>query len=192
MVATVSETEGATDYLARSVADFVKNLFVGRFGVRCDNEPSIGRRRCLTQSWWKVHRATAQRAMVTRPPQAKHPRGEGSQMDVQSGTVAGVTTAGTEDEDLAENFQGHEDVGELQDPLVDGAEADETIEAKQKTFDRTRRVRSDPNCNHVSLRTHCLCDINIFGCTESLQSRQRCRKMLCRAQIPCPGFPNRQ
>ena len=33
------------------------------------------------------------------PPQAKHLRGEGPQMEVQSMTVAGVTTAGTEDED---------------------------------------------------------------------------------------------
>ena len=41
MRALASETKGATDYLASSVADFVKNLFVGRFGLRCDNEPSI-------------------------------------------------------------------------------------------------------------------------------------------------------
>ena len=38
------------------------------------------------------------------PPQAEHPRGEGSQMDVRSMTVAGVTIAGTEDEDHAEYF----------------------------------------------------------------------------------------
>ena len=41
MRATASETEGATDYLASSVADFVKNLFVGRSRLRCGNEPSI-------------------------------------------------------------------------------------------------------------------------------------------------------
>ena len=34
------------------------------------------------------------------PPQAKHPRGEDSQMDVWSMTVAGIATCGTEDEDL--------------------------------------------------------------------------------------------
>ena len=41
MRAMVSETKGATDYPASSVADFVKNLCVGRFGLRCGNEPSI-------------------------------------------------------------------------------------------------------------------------------------------------------
>ena len=41
MRATASETRGGTDRLASSVADFVKNLFVGRFRLRCDNEPSI-------------------------------------------------------------------------------------------------------------------------------------------------------
>ena len=35
MRAIASETEGATDYLASSVADFVKNFFVGRFRLRC-------------------------------------------------------------------------------------------------------------------------------------------------------------
>ena len=35
------ETKGATDHLASSVADFVNKLFVGRFKLRCDNEPSI-------------------------------------------------------------------------------------------------------------------------------------------------------
>ena len=39
--AIASETKGATDYLAISVANFVKNLFVGRFRLRCGNEPSI-------------------------------------------------------------------------------------------------------------------------------------------------------
>ena len=34
-------TEGATDYLTSWVADFVNNVFVGRFRLRCDNEPSI-------------------------------------------------------------------------------------------------------------------------------------------------------
>ena len=41
MRAIASETKGATDCLASSVADFVKNLFVGKFGLRCDKEPSI-------------------------------------------------------------------------------------------------------------------------------------------------------
>ena len=41
-------------------------------------------------------------------PQAKHPRGEGSQMDNQSMTVDGVMIAGTEDP--AEYFDGHADV----------------------------------------------------------------------------------
>ena len=40
-------------------------------------------------------------------------------MDIRSMTVAGVTISGTEDEDAAEYFDGHEDVGELLDPLVD-------------------------------------------------------------------------
>ena len=70
------------------------------------------------------------------PPQAQHLRGEGSQMDVQSMTEAGVTIAGTEEEDPAEYFDGHDDVGELLDPLVDEAEADETTKAKQKELDR--------------------------------------------------------
>ena len=34
-------TRVATNHLASSVAGFVKNLFVGRFGLRCDNETSI-------------------------------------------------------------------------------------------------------------------------------------------------------
>ena len=33
--------EGGTDCLASSVADFLKNLFVGKFRLRCDKEPSI-------------------------------------------------------------------------------------------------------------------------------------------------------
>ena len=41
MRATASETEGATVYLASSVADFMRNLFAGRFRPRCDEEPSI-------------------------------------------------------------------------------------------------------------------------------------------------------
>ena len=32
-------SEGAADFLASSVADFVKNLFVGKFRLRSDNEP---------------------------------------------------------------------------------------------------------------------------------------------------------
>ena len=54
-------------------------------------------------------------------------------MDVHRMTVAGVAKAGTEDEDPAEYFDGHEHVGELLDPLVDGAE---TTNAKQKDLDR--------------------------------------------------------
>ena len=33
-------------------------------------------------------------------------------------------------------FDGYDDVGELLDPLVDGAEADETKASKQKELDR--------------------------------------------------------
>ena len=47
------------------------------------------------------------------PPQAKCPRSEGSQVDVRSVTVAGVTIAATEDEDAAEYFDGHAHDGEL-------------------------------------------------------------------------------
>ena len=36
-----AETRGATDYLASSVADFVKNVFVGRLRLCCDKEASI-------------------------------------------------------------------------------------------------------------------------------------------------------
>ena len=36
-----AENKGATDDPASLVADFVKNLLVGRFGPRCDNETSI-------------------------------------------------------------------------------------------------------------------------------------------------------
>ena len=41
MRAIASETKGATDCLASSVADFLKNLFVGKFRLRCDKESSI-------------------------------------------------------------------------------------------------------------------------------------------------------
>ena len=41
MRAIASETKGATDSFASSVTDFEKNLFVGKFRLRCDNEPSI-------------------------------------------------------------------------------------------------------------------------------------------------------
>ena len=57
-------------------------------------------------------------------------------------TVAGVTISGNEDEELGEYFDDHEDVGELLDLLVDGAEADEATKAKQKENRPTRRVRS--------------------------------------------------
>ena len=52
-------------------------------------------------------------------------------------TVAGVTIAGTEDEDLLpEYFDSDADDGELPDPLVDGAEADGTMKVSQKELDR--------------------------------------------------------
>ena len=41
MRAIATETKGTTDCLASSAADFVKNLFVGKFRLRCDKEPSI-------------------------------------------------------------------------------------------------------------------------------------------------------
>ena len=53
-------------------------------------------------------------------------------MDVRSMTVAGVKKSATVDEDPAEYFHSHEDVGEWLDPLVDGAEAEEATKAKQK------------------------------------------------------------
>ena len=70
------------------------------------------------------------------PPQAQHPRGEDSQLDVRSVTVAGIAISGTEDEDPAEYFVDHEDAGELQDPLFDHAEAEEAMKAKLKELDR--------------------------------------------------------
>ena len=41
MRAISAETQGVTDCHASSVADFVKQLFEGRFRLRCDNESSI-------------------------------------------------------------------------------------------------------------------------------------------------------
>ena len=41
MRAIASETQGPTDNLASSAADFVNNLFVGSFRLRCHNEPLI-------------------------------------------------------------------------------------------------------------------------------------------------------
>ena len=70
------------------------------------------------------------------PPQAKHPRGEGSQMDVRSIIVAGVTISGSEDEDPAECFDSREDAGELLDPLVDNAETEEATKPKLKELER--------------------------------------------------------
>ena len=70
------------------------------------------------------------------PPQAKHPRGECSQMDVRSMTVAGVTISGIVDEDPAEYFDSHEDAGKLLDPLVDNAETEEATKAKLKELER--------------------------------------------------------
>ena len=57
-------------------------------------------------------------------------------MDVSRMRVTGVTIAGTEDEDRAEYFDGHDDVGALVDPVVDEAEADDTTNAKKKKLDR--------------------------------------------------------
>ena len=62
-------------------------------------------------------------------------------MDVQGMTVAGVTIAGTEDEDPAEYFDGHADVRELPDPLVDGAEDHQTMKGQQKELDRLAELR---------------------------------------------------
>ena len=59
-------------------------------------------------------------------PQAKHPRSEGSQMDVRRMTMAGVAVSGLEDE----NIDGHENVGDLLDRLVDNAETEEATKAK--------------------------------------------------------------
>ena len=70
------------------------------------------------------------------PPQAKHPGGEDSQMGVRSVIVAGVTISGSENEDPAENFDSHEDAGELLDPLVDNAETEEATKAKLKELER--------------------------------------------------------
>ena len=69
-------------------------------------------------------------------PQAKYPRGEASQMDVRSMIVAGVTIAGTEDEDPAEFFDSHEDAGELLDRLVDNAETEGATKAELKELER--------------------------------------------------------
>ena len=55
-------------------------------------------------------------------------------MDVRSVSVAGAATSGTEDEDSAEYVDGHEDSGELLDPLLDNAE--EATKAKLKELDR--------------------------------------------------------
>ena len=74
------------------------------------------------------------------PPQAKHPRGKGSQVDVQNMTVAGVAISGTEVEDTAEYFDGHEDAGELLDPLVDHAETEEATKAKLKELDHSQSL----------------------------------------------------
>ena len=68
------------------------------------------------------------------PPQAKPQRGEGSQMDVRSVSVATVVISGTDDEDSAEYIDGHEDAGELLDPLLDSDE--EATKAKLKELDR--------------------------------------------------------
>ena len=61
-------------------------------------------------------------------------------MDVRSMTVAGVAISGTEDEDTAEYFDHHEDAGELLDPLVDNAEAEEATKAKLKELDRLAEI----------------------------------------------------
>ena len=41
MRAILAESKGAADYLAGSVTDFVKNLFVWSFRLRCDSETPI-------------------------------------------------------------------------------------------------------------------------------------------------------
>ena len=41
MRATLAESQGTADYLAGSVTDFVNNLFIWRFRLRCDSESSI-------------------------------------------------------------------------------------------------------------------------------------------------------
>ena len=82
------------------------------------------------------------------PPQPKHPRGVSSQVDVHSMTVVGVTIAGSKDEDPAEYFNSHQDVGELPDPLVDGAEADETTKGSWTTD----RSESERDLSQVSSR----------------------------------------
>ena len=76
----------------------------------------------------------AQPTTLDVPPQAKPQRGEGSQMDVRSMSVAGVAISGTDDEDSAEYVDGHEDSGELLDPLLDNAE--EATKAKLEELDR--------------------------------------------------------
>ena len=74
-----SETKGVIDHLASSAADFVKNLFVGNFGLRCDIEPSImavaekvKANMPDTVVVWRVHCDTAQRATVSRNGQFGH------------------------------------------------------------------------------------------------------------------------
>ena len=47
------------------------------------------------------------------PPQAKHPPGENSQMDVRSMRAAIIPISGSEDEDPAEYFVDHGDAGDL-------------------------------------------------------------------------------
>ena len=56
-------------------------------------------------------------------------------------TVAGVAISWTEDENPAEYFVDHEDAAELQDPLVDNAEAEEAMKAKLKELDRLAESR---------------------------------------------------
>ena len=70
------------------------------------------------------------------PPQGKHPRGEGLQMDIPRYDSGNLTISGTEDEDPAEYFDSHEDTEELLDPLVDNTETEKATKAKLKELDR--------------------------------------------------------
>ena len=51
-------------------------------------------------------------------------------------TVAGVTISGNDDEDLAEYFDGHEDAGDMLDPLVDNTETEEATEGQTEELAR--------------------------------------------------------
>ena len=67
-------------------------------------------------------------------------------------TVAGVTVAGTEGWDLAEYVDGHADVREFPDHLVDGTEDHQTMKAKQKELDRLAELRVYESLESSDLR----------------------------------------